>query len=82
MQWILSLCLTGYSQRSRTSFVNTCIKEFGILTIKDGNRLKHENEAEGHGPSALVSCLSLFPHLFVKIQIIFYALLTKDVLRL
>ena len=37
-------------------------KEFGILTIKHGNKLKHENEDEGHGPSASVSCLSLFPH--------------------
>ena len=31
-------------------------KEFGILTIKHGNKLKHENEAQGHGPSASVSC--------------------------
>ena len=36
-------------------------------TIKHGNKLKHENEAEGHGPSASVSCLSLFAHLLVKI---------------
>ena len=42
--------------------------KFGILTIKHGNKLKHENEAEGHGPSAPVSCLSLFSHLLVKIQ--------------
>ena len=41
------------------------------LGIKHGNRLKHENEAEGHGPSASASCLSLFPHLLVKI--LFYA---------
>ena len=42
-------------------------KELGILTIKHENKLKHENEAEGHGPSASVSCLSLLPHLLVKI---------------
>ena len=35
--------------------------------------LKHENEAEGHGPTASFSCLSLFPHLLVKIQNSFYA---------
>ena len=43
-------------------------KVFGILTIKHENRIKHESEAEGHGPSASVSCLSLFSHLLVKIQ--------------
>ena len=41
--------------------------EFGILTIKHANKLKHENEAEGHGPSASFSCLSLFACLIVKI---------------
>jgi hypothetical protein len=35
------LFLTGYGQRSRTSFVNTCIKR--ILDFD----YKHENEAEG-----------------------------------
>ena len=44
-------------------------KEFGILTIKHENKLKHENEAEDHGSSASVSCLSLFPHLLFKIKI-------------
>ena len=48
-------------------------EEFGILTIKHGNKLKHENEVEGHGPSASVLCSSLFPHLLVKIQNSFYA---------
>ena len=43
-------------------------KEFWILTIKHGNKLEIENEAEGHGTSASVSCLSVFPHLLVKIQ--------------
>ena len=43
-------------------------KEFGIMTMEHGNKLKRENEAEGHGPSASVSYLSLFPHLLVKIQ--------------
>ena len=53
-------------------------KEFGILTIKHGNKCKHENEAEGHNPSASVSCLSLFPHLLVKIQNFFMHVFTKD----
>jgi hypothetical protein len=49
-------------------------KEFWILTNKCANNFKHENEAEGprgakrgHGPSASFSCLSLFPHLIVKV---------------
>ena len=46
MEWILSLFLTGYGQRSRTSF-NICKKKkFWILTNRCGNNLKHENEAE------------------------------------
>jgi hypothetical protein len=32
------------------------------------------------GPSASFSCLSLFPHLLVEIQIIFMHVLKKDVL--
>ena len=44
------------------------------MTIKHGNRLKHENEPEGHGSSASVSFLSLFPHLYwSKSKILFYA---------
>jgi hypothetical protein len=33
-------------------------KEFWILTIKCGNKLKHENEAKGSGSLASFSCLS------------------------
>ena len=70
--WILGLFLTGYGQniwvRGPSSTHEFRIEKFGILTTKHGNKFKHENEAEGHGPSASVSCLSLFPHLLVKIQ--------------
>jgi hypothetical protein len=49
--FLTGLFLTGYGQRSRTSFFNTCIKKnFWILTNKWGNKLKHEIEAKGPGP--------------------------------
>ena len=57
MEWISSLFLTGYGQRSRTSFFNTCLKK--ILAMAQY--------------SASFSCLRLFPHLLVKIQNSFYA---------
>ena len=52
MEWISSLFLTGYGQRSRTrSFdQHTHKKEFWILTNECENNVKHENEAKG--PSA------------------------------
>jgi hypothetical protein len=42
---------------------------------KCGNKLKHENEAEGPCPLPSFSCLSLFPHLIIKIQNSFKELL-------
>ena len=63
MEWkFVSHRLWSEAQNIRRQHMHK--KEFGILTIKLGNKLKHENEAEGHGPS----CLSLSPHLLVKIQ--------------
>ena len=56
-------------------------KEFGILTNKCGNKLKHETEAEGHGPSwAMVfvfKLISLFDSENPKF--FFIHVLTKDV---
>ena len=48
-------------------------KEFRILTIKHGNKLEIENEAEGHGTSASVSCLSVFHIYCSKSKILFHA---------
>ena len=48
MEWISSLFLIGYGRRSKTSFVNKCIKKnFRILTNKCRNNLKYENEDPG-----------------------------------
>ena len=53
-------------------------KEFGILTIKHGNKLKHENEAEGHGPFVF-KLFSTF--IGQNLKLFFMHVLTKDVLR-
>ena len=56
MEWISSLFLTGYGERSRTSFFNTIIKNnFGFLPI-----------------NVQISFNTKFPHLLVKIQNSFY----------
>jgi hypothetical protein len=42
IEWILSLFLTGYGQRRRTSFFNTCVKNnFGFWPINVKISLKH-----------------------------------------
>ena len=43
-------------------------KELWIFTNKCRKNVKHENEAEGHGLSALFWGLRLFPRSLVKIQ--------------
>ena len=74
MEWISGLFLIGYGQRSRTSFVDTCIKKnFGFLPINVGKILNTKTRLTGLGPSASFSCLRLFPHSFVKIQNSFHA---------
>ena len=77
MEWILSLFLTGYGQRSRTSFFNTCItcikKNFGFSRINVEIILNTKTRLNSHGSSASFSCLRLFSHLLVKSQILFYA---------
>ena len=51
MEWISSFFLTGYAQRSRASFFNTCMKNiFFILTNECETKRLHENEAKGPLP--------------------------------
>ena len=67
MEWISSLFLTGYGQRSRSSFFNTCIKKnFGFSPINVEIILNKKTRLNSHG-------LRLFPHLLVKFQNSFYA---------
>ena len=69
MGWISSLFLTGYCQRSRTSFFNKCIKKnFGFSPINVEIILNSKTRLNSHGCSASFSYLGLFPHLLVKIQ--------------
>ena len=74
MEWISSLFLTGYGQRSRTSFFNKCIKKsFGFSPINVEIILNTKTRLNDHGSSASFSYSKLFPHLLVKIQNSFYA---------
>jgi hypothetical protein len=57
-----------WSEKQKILLEHMHEKEFWILTIKCGNKLKHENEAIAPlGPSASLSCLSLLISTF-KIQ--------------
>ena len=50
MEWISSLFLTGYGQRSRTFFFNTCIKKnFGFWPINVKIILKTKTRLNRHG---------------------------------
>ena len=72
MEWISSFFLTGYGQRSRTSFFNTCIKKnfvFSLINVEI--ILNTKTRLNSHGSSTSFSCLRLFSHLLVKI--LFYA---------
>ena len=58
--------------------------EFWILTIKCGNKLKHENKAKGPGPLASFSCLIKLISTFIgqNPKLFFVHVLKKDVLLL
>ena len=74
MEWISSLFLTGYGQRSRTFFFNKCIKKnFRFLPINVEIIVNTKTRLNSHSSSASFSYLRLFPHLLVKIQNSFYA---------
>ena len=61
IEWILSLFLTGYGQRSRTSFFNKCIKKnFGFLPINVEIILNTKTRLNSHGSSASFSYLRFF----------------------
>ena len=50
LEWISSLLLTGYGQRSRTSFFNTCLKRnFGFCLINVEIILSTKTRLNGHG---------------------------------
>ena len=75
MEWIASLFLTGYGQRSRTSFFNTCIKNnFGFWPINVERILNTKTRLNSHGHSTSFSCFRLCQHLLVKIQNYFLSL--------
>ena len=68
MGWISSLFLTGYDQRSRTSFFNKYIKKnFGFSPINVEIILSTKTRLNSHGSSASFSYLRLFPHLFTLV---------------
>ena len=73
MEWISSLFPMGYGQRSRTSFLNTCIKKNFGFSPNVEIILHTKSRLNSHDSSASFSCLRLFPHLLVKIQNSFYA---------
>jgi hypothetical protein len=58
-------------------------KEFWILTIKRGNKLEHENVAEGPWPLCLVFVFKIISTFIGQNPKIFFMhVLTKDVLLL
>ena len=60
MEWISSLFLTDYGQRSRASFFNICIKKnfgFGLINVKI--ILDTKTKLNSHGSSASKRMLSM-----------------------
>ena len=83
MEWISSLFLISlWSEKQNILRQHMHKKEFGILTNKCRNNLKHEMRLRSHGLSASFSCLVLFHIYWSKSKIFFMHVLKKDVLLL
>jgi hypothetical protein len=79
MEWISSLFLMSYAQRSRTSFFNTCMHKsnFGFLQLNIATSLNMTTRLRGHGPSWPPSLVFVFYHISTSIvqnpKFFFYA---------